>query len=339
VAAAAAQSAPARRLQSPQQAEIARAAQSIPDSALSARALGLLLPGTYWGGAYRTPAGESVTVYAANAYPVDPATGQRWADFLGSLVHGSELSSIIVFLATNSQIVRVCGQDAVACYSSQESTLVTPGDDPAGNLSAEAVITHEYGHHVAAHRSNAPWRALAYGPKRWASSMQVCAKSRSHVFAPGAEDPVQYDVNPGEGWAETYRLLNERKRGVPDSPWQIVSQALYPTAAALAAAEQDVTSPWEQGVTTTQTAAVTRRTRQRTFTLPTELDGTLQVTLRSSAGTRLALDVFAGSKRVGHAVGTGTMSRTTTICGRRSYRIRVSAVRGSGTFALTLARP
>jgi len=299
----------------------------------------VLAPGTYWGGAYRTPTGESVTVYASNVYPVDPATGQRWADFLASLVHGSELSSIVVYLATNSQIARVCGQDAVACYSSQESTLVTPGDDPGNNLSAEAVITHEYGHHVAAHRSNAPWSALSYGPKRWASSMQVCAKARSGVFAPGAEDPVQYDVNPGEGWAETYRVLNERRRGVPESPWQIVSDALYPTTAALAAAERDVTSPWEQGAATTQAAALTRTTRTRSFTVPTQLDGTLKVTLRSSAGVRLTLDVFAGSKRLSHAVGTRALSSTTTICGQRNDQIRVSAVRGSGRFSLTVDRP
>jgi len=298
-----------------------------------------LVPGTYWGGAYRTASGESVTVYASNTYPMDPATGQRWADFLASLVHGSELSSITVFLATASQIARVCGQDAVACYSPQENTLVTPGDDPAADLSSEAVITHEYGHHVAAHRSNAPWSALDYGPKRWASSMQVCAKARRGDLAPGAEDPVRYDVNPGEGWAETYRVVNERKRGVAEIPWQIVSDALYPTNAALAAAEQDVTTPWEQGTATTRTAALTRTTRTRTYSVATQLDGALKLTLRPSVGMRLRLDVFASSTRVVHAVSAGAVTRSTTICGRRSYRIRVSAVSGTGKFGLTVAKP
>src|SRR5439155_15631056 len=95
-------------------------------------------------GQYRTAAGELVTIYASNSYPVDPALGQRWADLLGSLVHGSEISTVTVLLATPTQIARVCGADAVACYSPQGAVLYTPGEDPGTDLSAEAVITHEY---------------------------------------------------------------------------------------------------------------------------------------------------------------------------------------------------
>ena len=119
---------------------------------------------------------------------------------------------------------------------------------------------------------------------------------------PGAEDPVQYTENPGEGWAETYRVLNERKAGRAETPWDIVSEAMYPTAADLAAAEQDVTNPWTHVTVTTQTAAFTRTTRKRTFTVATPLDGSLKVTLRPSAGMRLGLDVFAGGQRVAHTV-------------------------------------
>jgi hypothetical protein len=339
VAAAAAESKPSRRLESPSLAEIARAQVPISDALVSPRVLGLLAPGTYWGGAYRTPSGESVTVYASNAYPVDPVLGQRWADFLASLLHGSELSTIHVFLAPESQVSRVCGSDAVACYSSAESALLAPGEDPSGGLSAEAVITHEYGHHVAANRSNAPWAAIAYGPKRWASAIQVCARTRRGELAPGAEDAVRYEVNPGEGWAETYRVLNERRSGIPESPWRVVSDVLYPDTAALAAAEQDVASPWVQPAESSRTGRLTRTTRTRTYTIPTQLDGTLKVTLRPSAGTRVALDVFASSTRLVHAVGAGAFSRSTTICGQRSLRVRVSAVRGSGTFRLAVATP
>lgn len=338
-AAAAAESKPSRRLESPRLAEIARAQVPISDALVSPRVLGLLAPGTYWGGTYRTPAGESVTVYASNAYPVDPALGQRWADFLASLVHGTELASIRVFLAPSSQVERVCGSDAVACYSSGDSALLAPGEDPSRGLSVEAVLTHEYGHHVAANRSNAPWAAIAYGPKRWASAIQVCARARRGELAPGAEDPVRYEVNPGEGWSETYRVLNERRRGVAEAPWRVVSNVLYPDAGALTASEQDVTAPWEQAAAITRTGTLTRSTRTRTYAIATPLDGTLKVTLRPSAGTRLALDVFASSTRLVHAVGAGTLSRSTTICGQRSLRIRVSAVRGSGTFRLAVATP
>ena len=97
-----------------------------------------------------------------------------------------------------------------------------------------------------------------------------CARRRaSGVLVPGAEDAVQYTENPGEGWAEGYRVLNEHKAGRPETPWQIVDQALYPTAAALTAAEQDVTTPWETGTTTTQTAALTRTKKTQIFTVAT----------------------------------------------------------------------
>ena len=278
-------------------------------------------------------------MFAANSYPVDPALEQRWADFLASLIHGSELSQVTLLLSTAAQISSVCGADAVACYSPQGGLLYAPGEDPGSDLSVEAVITHEYGHHVAAHRSNAPWLALDWGPKRWASTMQVCAKARRNELVPGAEDPVHYTVNPGEGWAETYRVLNERKAGRAETPWQIVTQALYPTDAALTAAEQDVTSPWDHGATTTRTAALTRTTRARTFTVSTQLDGTLKVALRPSSGLRLAVDIYTSSTRVVHAVTASSLTRTSTTCGARSYRIRVRALSGRGSVRVAVTKP
>ena len=342
MAAAAAQSAPkAHRLKSPRLNDIARADGPIPDSLITrpkTEAL-LLAPTGYWGGVYRASTGESVTVYASNAYPMDPALGQRWADFLASLIHGAELSKVTVLLSTADEISRVCGQDSLACYSARGAQLYAPGEDPTSSLSAEAVITHEYGHHIAANRNNAPWDALDWGPKKWDSSMQVCTATRQGRLSPGAEDPVRYEQNPGEGWAETYRLLNQRRLGVPESPWEIVSQSLYPTDAALAAAQQDVTSPWNGNTTTTRSGAVTRTSRTRTYTVATPLDGTLKLTLRTSAGLRVAVDLFASSTRVAHATGAGTLARSTTVCGTRAYRVRVTELAGRGSFQLAVSTP
>jgi hypothetical protein len=342
MAAAAAQSAPkAHRLKSPRLNDIARADGPIPDSLITRPKTEALLLATtgYWGGVYRASTGESVTVYASNAYPMDPALGQRWADFLASLIHGAELSKVTVLLSTADEISRVCGQDSLACYSARGAQLYAPGEDPTSSLSAEAVITHEYGHHIAANRNNAPWDALDWGPKKWDSSMQVCTATRQGRLSPGAEDPVRYEQNPGEGWAETYRLLNQRRLGVPESPWEIVSQSLYPTDAALAAAQQDVTSPWNGNTTTTRSGAVTRTSRTRTYTVATPLDGTLKLTLRTSAGLRAAVDLFASSTRVAHATGAGTLARSTTVCGARSYRVRVTELKGRGSFQLAVSKP
>jgi hypothetical protein len=338
-ATAAAQSSTTRRLKSPRLAEIARGSAAIPDTLLDSPPTRALAPSGFWGGDYRTPSGESVTVYASNSYPIDPALGQRWANFLASLLRGSELASVTVLLATPDQIKRICGGFAVACYDDRGGLLYAPGEDPSSDFSAEAVITHEYGHHIAAHRSNAPWRALHWGPKRWASSMQVCAKARADKLVPGAEDPISYGINPGEGWAETYRVLNERRLGLSETPWQIVSDSLYPDDAALTAAEQDVTAQWQTETTTTRTASLTPTTSAVTYTIATELDGTLKVALRPSAGLRLTLDVYASGTLVVHTVAARAIARTTTICGARSYSIRVTATRGSGSFRLTVAEP
>jgi hypothetical protein len=339
VAAAAAQSRPVQRLDSPQFAEISRASTQIVDTQITAAQMSSAAPAGYWGGTYRASTGESVTVYASDSYPVDAALGQRWADFLATLVHGPEISTVTVLLATSDQISNTCGQDAFACYNARGAQLYAPGEDPGSDLSAEAVVTHEYGHHIAANRSNAPWVALDWGPKRWASAMQVCAKARKGVLVPGAEDPVQYTENPGEGWAETYRVLNERKAGGAETPWKIVDQALYPTAAALTAAEQDVTAPWSAGTTTTQNVVLTRTKKSRTFTVATQLDGILRMTLKPSAGMRLSLDVFASSTRAAHVVSARAVSRTFRLCGARTYRFRVTDLAGRGSVSLTVAKP
>jgi hypothetical protein len=338
-AAAVSQAKPTPSLKSPSVADISRASRPINDTIISKPStLGYMPPG-YWGGEYTISTGEKVSIYASNSYPMDPALEQRWADFLGSLIHGSEISNVTVLLSTQGQLVRACGLDAVACYSPQGSLLYTPGEDPAADLSAEAVITHEYGHHVAANRSNAPWNALAWGPKRWSSTIQVCARTRNRELVPGAEDPTHYAVNPGEGWAETYRVLNERKAGKAETPWDIVSQSLYPNDAALAAAEQDVTSPWASSAPTTQTISFTRTTRVRSVTVPTSLDGTLRLNLRPSRGLRLAVDLYAASKRVVHAVTSSSVARSTTVCGARLYRLRVHALKGQGSARVSLSKP
>ncbi len=46
------------------------------------------------GGTYTTTTGEQVRIVVSDRYPVDEARNQRWADFLASLVHGSELATV-----------------------------------------------------------------------------------------------------------------------------------------------------------------------------------------------------------------------------------------------------
>jgi hypothetical protein len=339
VAATVSQAKPVSRLKAPSVADVSRASRPIVDTTIATRkTLGLVPPG-YWGGEYTISTGEKVTIYASNSYAMDPALEQRWADFLGTLFHGSEISQVTVLLSTAEQISQTCGSDAVACFAPQGSVLYTPGDDPAADLSAEAVITHEYGHNIAAHRSNPPWNAVAWGPKRWASSIQVCAQARKNELVPGAEDEAHYAVNPGEGWAETYRVLNQRRAGTAESPWDIVSQSLYPTDAALVAAAADVTTPWAASAPVTTTVSFPRPSSVRTVTVSTPLDGTLRINVRPSRGLRVGLNLFAGTTRAAHAVTSSALTRTTTVCGTRSYRVRIQALKGRGSVRLSVSKP
>jgi hypothetical protein len=341
VPAAAAAAAP--RLESPSRARIAAAPAFIADTTLAAPKAGRLLASeAYWGGRYTTPSGDVVTVYVSDSYPQDPAIAQGWANFLSGLVHGPELALVTAYLAPLDEVQTLCGPDALACYSPAQSLLVAPGDPPTSDISAEAVVTHEYGHHVAAHRSNAPWPAVDYGTKRWASAMQVCRRTRAGELHPGAESIPYYQLNPGEAFAESYRVLNQRRAGIAETPWDIVDQRFYPTATALTLLEQDVTQPWTKATTVIDRGSVSARARTRTFSIPTALDGTLRLTVRDGAGVRVRVRVATAS---GASVAARTIAARhastvqTTVCGQRSYRVRVARVRGAGAFTLTVTRP
>jgi hypothetical protein len=295
----------------------------------------------YWGGDFTTAAGERVKLFVSRSYPENPALGQKWAEFIAGLVHGSELSLLTVYLDTPREVSGICGQDGLACYSAADSTLVAPGED-LEDVSMEALISHEYGHHVAAHRLNDPWRTVDWGTKRWATYESVCARTRAKQLFPGSESGRTYARNPGEGFAETYRVLNERRAGIPEAPWDIVSQIMYPDNAALAALQQDVQAPWTAATSSTLAGAFSAASKTRSYTIATPLDGTLSLNVHAPRTGRLTLSLFTGGKRVA----TATTSRPsaaaavkTTICGARSYVARVTRVTGSGRYAVGASRP
>jgi len=317
-----------RTLAAPSLARLAVGPAVIPDGVLRSAAA----PAGFWGGAYTTRTNEHVTVYSSNAYAVDDAANQRWAEFLATLVHGSELSSVSLYLAPPSEVASICGGvDILGCYG--DDRIVAPGQGTV-EISAESVVAHEYGHHIAAHRSNAPWPALAWGTKRWASYEQVCRRARARELFPGAEGALLYLFNPGEVFAETYRLMNERKAGIPETPWRVVDQSLTPNERDLALVEQDVTQPWSANHTVQLRGTFSARGRTvRSFNVATPLDGAFSATLQSAAGARL--DVLDGKKRVAR----GTASTAGTVCGQRAMTFRVTRRSGSGPFSLAVSLP
>ena len=288
----------------------------------------------FWGGTYTTTTNEQVKVFASRtAYPEDQATGLKWANFLASLVHGPELSSVTIFLESPSEIRTTCGDSALACYSPGRESIYTIGTDPPlPNVTAEAVLTHEYGHHVASHRVNDPWEAVDWGTKRWASYENVCSRTRAKELWPGAENAQHYMKNPGEGFAETYRVLNQRKLGVPEMPWQIVTMSLYPNATALSLVQQDVLQPWTGPTTRTLTGTVRAR-ETRSVVVKTPLDGMFRAQVAGRG--KFKLGVFAPS---GRRLASGGTSAATTVCGQRALRVRIGAQK-TASYRLTVSRP
>jgi hypothetical protein len=287
-------------------------------------------PPTAWGGAYTTKDGAQVTVYASSSYPVDPAANQAAADYLDSLVHGSEISRVKLYLAPLDEVGRLCGStDVDGCYSPSTGEMVVIGQDDQWST-VEEVVTHEYGHHVAANRLNTPWPAVAWGTKRWSTYEGVCAKTAGGSAFPGDEGDHYYQ-NPGESFAESFLHLNEVKLGVPETQWGY--DAMFaPDAKALAAIEQDVIDPWTHYSMQHWDGGFTRRGQVRVASLATPLDGAFALQLKAPRGSTVSVTGVPHIKRASKTLVGGT------ICGQRSITVRVTAGK-PGVFRVTAATP
>ena len=285
------------------------------------------------GGTYTTSTGERVRIVVSDRYVVDEARNQRWAEFLARLVHGSELATVTLYLAPPSELAFLCGPDAIACYDRSDFTIYSAADRFILEVSPEAAIAHEYGHHIAASRVNTPWPAIDWGTKRWATYAGICARVESGELAPGDEND-RYALNPGEAFAEVYRVLNERRLGLVETSWDSVDPAFIPDDAALTQVEQDVIAPWQP--TTVKRAGRATQTRAATVKLQTPLDGRLAATVRSATPVQveLLLDgvVVARSKARVAAV-------RATVCGTRRASLRIRSTKGSVPYTLTVVRP
>lgn len=290
-----------------------------------------------WGGAYPTSTGETVRVTVSDRYPVDETMARGWAEYLASLLHGAELARVTLHLAPYSEVQSLCGFDALACYSGQRELIVAPREDFPEGPSAQAIVAHEYGHHIARNRLNSPWDTTRYGAKRWASRLGVCARTAAGMLFPGGQGP-RYRLDPGEAFAEGYRLLNELRAGRPETAWEIVDASLRPDASALAALERDIVDPWIRPTVERRSGSFAARGRTtRSFRLATPLDGTLRITLSAPAKMGLRLSLYDTSRKT--TVATGGRRLQTIVCGQRSLAVRVTRQTGAGRFSLSISRP
>jgi hypothetical protein len=273
-------------------------------------------------------------LFVSDTYPVDPTVTQSLADFMVQLYHGDELAKAIVYVAPFDEVQSICGLGAGGCYDPSNETIVIPGDTLADGTTKETILVHELGHNLARNRVNAPWQAVDWGTKRWATAENICARTSAGTAFPGDEG-ANYRLNPGEGFAESYRILNFQKQAWPN--WTVlvpivVDQSFYPTAADLEALKEDVLTPWTGPTVASWRGRLVRTARH---VVQTPLDGSFSVKLvRAPAGATITL-VDPSSGKV---VAKGARRASTVACGTRSLAIIVKATK-SGAFSATYAAP
>ena len=276
---------------------------------------------------YTASTGEPVDVAVSTSYPADQPIGQRWADFFAALPHGPELARLAAHVAPLSEVHVICGGSAVGCYGDDRLILT---NEPASGFDPEEVARHEYGHHIALNRSNAPWPAFDWGPKRWATAARICPRVHWNDAYPGDES-LLYKRNPGEAFAEAYRVLVDTRLEETQPSWQLVDTSFYPDQVALDAVEQDVTSPW------TGPTVISFRIHGEAWThrLATPLDGTLTVYLTGSARVTLVGD---DGQPMRPASKHGR-SLAYQVCGQRSVTVRVISRNVSRRLDLRMTTP
>jgi hypothetical protein len=251
-------------------------------------------------------------------------------------VHGPEISRLAAYFANEAEVEELCGGPALGCYAN--NMMVSIGETVEG-VSADEVATHEYGHHVAHNRVNPPWRAIDYGTKRWATYADICARSARGAAFPGDEGD-HYSLNPGEGFAEAYRVLNERRRGIALSPWTLVDLSFYPDELALARVEEDVLREWTGGSRVVVAGRV--RGRQWSKKLSTPLDGDVSVRLQLPPATNAALEVLTPDGRVvtrGRWSSAREQTATFQACGQRSFSLRLTKRGAVPRFSIAVVTP
>jgi hypothetical protein len=292
---------------------------------------------------FRTPDGIAVEVRVSASVPNPDGVAQAIVNFLGTRLHGLELGRLRVFIGLPGEIQSACGGDArvLACYSAGERRMYIPDRDPqAGNragFTRDYAVTHEYGHHIANFRSNAPFNALNFGPKYWSSYEFVCAGVDEGRFFPGDQGEHYLD-DPGEGWADAYAHLP-----YPNVPWQF-NPAFRPDAGAFDAIRRDVLNPWRGSTRKTLTGYLGGGRNAKATSFTTTLDGTVDLRLRGPARANFDLGIYDGRRLVARTRSRGSHDHLRlTLCRDDSpvatARVKVIRRGGAGRFTLPILYP
>jgi hypothetical protein len=283
--------------------------------------------------------GQTVEIALSPSFadvPENRAAARSLVNLLGSHIHGSELGQLRVFVGTSVEISLLCGggPEVLGCYSPTQHRMFVPDQEPpGGGYTREYAMTHEYGHHVASLRSNAPWPALSYGAKYWASYEHVCARTAQQQLFPGDEDS-HYAANPGEGFADTYAHIY-----YPSVPFQF-APIMAPTPGSKAALRRDVLNPWRGPRRSTLRGVLAAGATGRSFTIRQSLDGFLSFRLLGPSGSNYDLQLVNRGGVVRGTTAPGSRDRLTVLGCRAdaptaTYSLRVLRRGGRGPFSVS----
>ena len=238
---------------------------------------------TWRGGPITTSTGETVDVRVSDALPLETSTPEGWAEFLtrpDARPRDLAADDVHRHVRRDPGDLRLAG-----------ARLLRPQRD--GRASASCA-----GGHRARRRSSATSTATTSpstgstrrGPRSTGGRSGGRAPPTSARGSPAGrrfpgDGGSNYSRNPGEAWAEVYRLMDERKAGITTATWPIIEQSFYPSEAALQAAELDVLQPWTTPSTTVSTRVFGKRTAKVWWIpLSTPLDGDLRISATMPRG-------------------------------------------------------
>jgi hypothetical protein len=288
------------------------------------------------GGEITTGDGSRVRVLASSGLGASDAARRSYAELFASFFHGRELGSVTVYLAPFSEMQNVCGAVADSCYDPSTEEIVLVGETPPDGTPIEELAAHEYGHHIAMHRDNRPWPALDWGPKYWASHQRICSRERRGQVFPGNEDTF-YSLDPGEGWAETNRVLN----GGHDA-WGRVDDSFAPRATDLRLARKDILHPWVGPTSAYHRGALgPGHARTASYKLARPLDGRVAISVHTRGHLDADLYLYDAS---GHQLARSTRTGhydliRRTACGWGALRLVVVRYSGSGSYVVHTSLP
>jgi hypothetical protein len=278
---------------------------------------------------YATPDGQRVEVAVSSSYPPDAGADQALVNFLAGRLHGSELGHLRLFVGKPAEVSALCGGGgAIACYDANAQRMYVPGEDTV-DAPMEYAITHEYGHHVAAWRSNSPWSAIDWGPKYWATEQRICTGVERRQLFPGNQGSHYFD-DPGEGFADSYAHLH-----YPEATWRY-NQLMRPDADAFAAIRRDVLHPWRGPRTKTL-----RGRRAGKMRIRLRLDGDVTVRVDGAPGSRFEVEAVTPDWATGRTVRPGSEFGIEW-CRHTATDVMTFSVKrraGSGRFALQVSYP